>query len=233
MCPFATAASCRSTTITDGTRVITVSHTRRWLVVIVAMAAAIVGGALGRHYWQTEPPPKIGGYVLSEPKALPPVALVDEHGRPFAPADFTGRWSFLYFGYTYCPDICPLTLVELATLKKSLAEQLPDTPTDYYLVSVDPRRDTPERLREYVTYFDASFHGLTGSLDDLKSLTQQTGSIFLVPANQTDDAYLVSHSSNIALVDPDGRLSAVFTSPHEPAQLAADFGLIVAYRARR
>ena len=200
---------------------------------IAATAAAVVGGAVGRHYWQAEPPPKIGGYVLAEPKALPPVALVDEHGRAFGPADFAGRWSFLYFGYTYCPDVCPLTLVELATLKKRLAEQLPDTPTDYYLVSVDPRRDTPERLREYVTYFDASFHGLTGSIEDLKLLTQQTGSVFFVPEGQSEDGYLVSHSSNLALVDPEGRLAAVFTSPHEPAQLAADFSLIVAYRARR
>ena len=200
---------------------------------IAATAAAIVGGAVGRHYWQTEPPPKIGGYVLPEPRALPPVALVDEQGRAFGPAGFAGHWSFLYFGYTHCPDVCPLTLVELANLKKILAEQLPDTSTDYYLVSVDPGRDTPERLREYVTYFDASFHGLTGSIDDLKSLTQQTGSVFLVPEDQSDDAYVVSHSSNIALVDPQGRLSAVFTPPHEPAQLAADFGLVVAYRARR
>jgi protein SCO1/2 len=188
---------------------------------------------VGRHYWQTEPLPKIGGYVLSEPKALPPVALVDEQGRALGPADFAGRWSFLYFGYTYCPDVCPLTLVELATLKKRLTEQLPDTPTDYYLVTVDPARDTPERLREYVTYFDASFHGLTGSIDDLKSLTGQTGSVFFVPEGQSEDAYLVSHSSNIALLGPDGRLHAVFTSPHTPDQLAADFGRIAAYHARR
>ena len=232
MCLFATAASSRSTPITDGS-VTTASHTRRWLVASAAIAAAVVGGAVGRNYWQTEPPPKIGGYVLSEPKPLAPVTLVDEHGRAFGPADFAGRWSFLYFGYTYCPDVCPLTLVELATLKKRLAEQLPGTPTDYYFVSVDPRRDTPERLREYVTYFDASFHGLTGSVDDLNSLAQQTGSVFFVPEDQSDDAYLVSHSSNIALMDPEGRLSAVFTSPHDPARLATDFGLILAYRARR
>jgi protein SCO1/2 len=202
-------------------------------MVIAATAAAVVGGAVGRHYWQSEPLPKIGGYVLSEPRTLPPVALVDEHGRAFGPADFSGRWSFLYFGYTYCPDVCPLTLVELAKVKKILAEQLPETLTDYYLVSVDPGRDTPERLREYVTYFDPSFHGLTGSIDDLKSLTQQTGSVFFVPEGQSEDGYLVSHSSNIALLDPEGRLCAVFTSPHDPARLAADFGLVVAYRARR
>ncbi|MEO8464403.1 MAG: SCO family protein [Gammaproteobacteria bacterium] len=206
---------------------------RRWLIVIAATTAALIGGVVGRQYWQTEPVPKIGGYVLPSPRALPPVALVDEQGRAFGPADFAGHWSFLYFGYTYCPDVCPLTLVELANLKKALAEQLPDTPTDYYLVSVDPARDTPERLREYVTYFDAGFHGLTGSLDDLKSLTQQTGSVFFIPEGQPDDAYLVSHSSNIALVDPAGHLAAVFTSPHAPKQLAADFAHIVAYRTRR
>ena len=208
-------------------------HTRRWLVGVAATVAALGGVAMGLRYWRGEPPPAIGGYVLREPKALPPVALVDEQGRPFRTADFAGHWSFLYFGYTYCPDVCPLTLVELATLKKRLAEQLPGESTDYYLVSVDPGRDTPERLRDYVTYFDPSFHGLTGSVTDLTLLAQQTGSVFFLPADQSQDAYLVGHSSNIALLDPDGRLYAVFTSPHEPAQLAADFGRIVAYHARR
>ena len=207
-------------------------HTRRWLLGAAAAVAILVGAAVGRHIWQSEPPPTIGGYVLAQPKTLPPVSLVDEQGRAFRPADFAGKWSFLYFGYTHCPDICPLTLIEFATLKKRLAEQLPATPTDYYLVSVDPRRDTPEALKKYVTYFDASFHGLTGAPEDLKLLTEQTGSLFFVPDDQSDD-YFVTHSSNIALIDPDGRLAAVFKSPHEPAQLAMDFGLIAAYRARR
>jgi len=202
-------------------------------VAIAATAAAIVGGAVGRHYWQTEPPPKIGGYVLSEPRPLPPMAFVDEQGRAFSPADFAGHWSFLYFGYTYCPDVCPLTLVELAKVKKNLAEQLPDTPTDYYLVSVDPARDTPERLQEYVRYFDPSFHGLTASVADLKLLAEQTGSVFFVPEGQSADDYLVSHSSSIVLLGPDGRLVAVFTSPHEPARLAADFGRVAAYYSHR
>lgn len=232
MCPFATAASSRSITITDRPTVSTAFHTRRWILVGTAVVAALVGGAVGRHYWQSDPPPTIGGYVLAEPRPLPPVTLVDEQGRTFRPADFRGHWSFLYFGYTYCPDVCPLTLIELATLKKRLDEQLPDTPTAYYLVSVDPRRDTPARLHEYVAYFDPTFHGVTGPSDDLKALAQETGSLFLVPEGESED-YLVTHSSNIALLDPEGRLAAVFTSPHAPGQLAADFGLIVAYRARR
>ena len=227
-----TAAASRSITITDRPSASAAPHARRWLLIAAATAAALVGVAAGRHYWQSDPPPTIGGYVLQEPKALPPITLVDEQGRPFRPADFRGKWSFLYFGYTYCPDVCPLTLIEFATLKKRLDETLPDTPTSYYLVSVDPRRDTPERLREYVAYFDPTFHGVTGPSDDLKALGQEAGSVFIVPEDQSAD-YLVTHSSNIALLDPEGRLSAVFTSPHTPGQLATDFELIVAYRARR
>src|SRR6185503_4105534 len=196
-----TAASPRSTTITDGASVTGPHHTRRWLLGAAAGVVVLLGAAVGRYVWQTEPPPTIGGYVLAQPKSLPPVTLVDEQGHAFRAADFAGKWSFLYFGYTHCPDICPLTLIEFATLKKRLAEQLPATPTDYYLVSVDPRRDTPEKLRTYVTYFDASFHGLTGPIEDLKALTQQTGGVFFVPEDQSED-YLVTHSSNIALIDP-------------------------------
>src|SRR5688572_258963 len=107
--------------------------------------------------------PEIGGYVLATPRELPAVELVDERDAPFRAGAFAGHWSFLYFGYTYCPDVCPLTLVELAELKKLLAANGVAESTRYYLVSVDPERDTPERLREYVAYFDSELRGLTGT----------------------------------------------------------------------
>jgi protein SCO1/2 len=220
----------RSTTITDGTR-----KTGRDYGLVVAAAAAVVAGVvLGGHYWRTvkTPTPEIGGFVLPEPKALPAFDLVDEQGQPFRAANFAGAWSFLYFGYTSCPDICPLTLIGLEAVKKLLAERMPGTRTEYYLVSVDPARDTPHKLLEYVTYFDPAFHGVTGATQDLKSLAEGTGSVFFVPESQGDDSYLVSHSSNIVLLDPEGRFAAVFTPPHEPKQVAADFERIVAYRGR-
>jgi protein SCO1/2 len=161
--------------------------------------------------------------VLTAPRALPAFELVDEHGRPFRPADFVGRWSFLYFGYTYCPDVCPLTLVELAKLKQRLSAELPAERVAYYLVSVDPRRDTPARLREYVAYFDPSFHGLTGSPDTLEAFARAANSLFDVPENPETDNYLVSHSSNVVLLDPRGDVHAVLSPPHDPAVLAADF----------
>jgi protein SCO1/2 len=97
-------------------------------------------------------------------------------------------------------------------------------------VSVDPKRDTPERLREYVAYFDADFRGLTGSKDALSVLAQATETLFEIP-DAEDDHYLVSHSSNVVLLDPEGRVHAVFTPPQDPRALAADFTSLVARHA--
>jgi protein SCO1/2 len=176
-----------------------------------------------------EPPPEIGGYVLAEPRALPAVLLVDEPDARFQTADFAGHWSFLYFGYTFCPDVCPLALVQLANLKKLLAAELPAEQIDYYLISVDPQRDTPARLREYVAYFDPSFRGLTGATDALAQLAAATETLFVVPESQDTEQYLVSHSSNVVLLNPNGDIHAVFTPPHDSARLAADFTKVVGH----
>jgi len=209
------------------------AHTRPWLFAAAAFVALILGLLGARHFKPTPapPPPVIAGYVLPQPQVLPPVELVDGDGDRFTPANFAGHWSFLYFGYTYCPDVCPLALIELASVKKLLAAAPGNPPAEYYFVSVDPARDTPERLREYVTYFDPTFQGLTGSADDLRRLANTTGSVSFIAEGQGADHYLVSHSSNVVVLDPAGQLYAVITAPHEPSGIAADFAKIVAYRA--
>ena len=124
---------------------------------------------------------------------------------------------------------CPLTLVELTKVKHELAADGFAEPSAYYFVSVDPRRDTPARLREYVAYFDQELRGLTGSAAALAALARATDTVF--DASDGDDAagdnYLVSHSSNVVLLDPNGRVHSVFTPPHDPAKLAGDFTKIV------
>jgi len=197
------------------------------------LTAAAAAAALGVAAWlyvdaQRQALPEIRGYVLATPRELPAVELVDEHGAPFRPASFSGSWSFLYFGYTYCPDVCPLTLVELAALKRQLAADAAAAPAAFYLVSVDPQRDTPARLREYVAYFDSELRALTGSAEALAALASATETLFDVPDDRSGDNYLVSHSSNVVLLDPDGRFHAVFTPPHDPATLAADFATVTA-----
>jgi protein SCO1/2 len=198
------------------------------VLVAVAAGAAALGGGMWL-YLEREPPPEIGGYVLAQPRVLPAGELVAENGAPFRSSDFAGHWSLLYFGYTYCPDVCPLTLVELATLKRQLAAEGLTEPVEYYLVSVDPKRDTPARLREYVAYFDPGFRGLTGSPQALATLAAATETLFDVPEGQGADNYLVSHSSNVVLLDPQGRVHAVFTPPHVPTTLAVDLTEVVSH----
>ncbi|HEX6998756.1 MAG TPA: SCO family protein [Gammaproteobacteria bacterium] len=201
-------------------------------LVVAASAAVAAGVWLGARTAEPpqEPAPAIGGYVLDQPRALPDFALVDGEGQPFGADDFRGEWSFLYFGYTYCPDVCPLSLVQLAELKKILAETEPGVPAGYYFVSVDPARDTPERLHEYVTYFDPSFRGLTGPLPEIDKLAKAASVVYVIPEAAEGESYLVGHSNTITLLDPEGRIHAVFTSPFEAERLAADFSAILAQR---
>jgi protein SCO1/2 len=202
----------------------------RWLLLVVGVGAFVAGIVvsvmLGR---QTEAPPAPAadetGYVLDQPRALPDFTLVDQDGQPFGPQDFRGHWSLVYFGYTYCPDICPMSLAEMARVKQVLAEQggAPEgemADARYYLVSVDPRRDSPERLREYVAYFDPAFRGLTGDKAALDAFTRAAGVVYQVPDNPDDDEYLVGHSSTITLLNPDGRIHAIFTTPLEAGAIA-------------
>jgi len=93
---------------------------------------------------------------------------------------------------------------------------------------VDPQRDSPERLHEYVTYFDPEFRGLTGDVVAITALANAAGAVFFVPPGQDEKTYLVSHSSSIALVEPGGGLRAVFTAPHDAEHVAGDFTKIYA-----
>lgn len=167
-------------------------------------------------------PEPTGGYVLDQPRPLPAFELVDERGESFTHLDFQGHWSLLYFGFTFCPDICPSALGVMAQVKRELdsVEGLDDR---YYLVSVDPDRDTPERLAEYVTYFDPAFRGVTGAFDQLDLVTRAAGAVYKVPEAPQSDDYLVAHSSTLTLIDPQGRIHAIFTSPFDPAAIARDF----------
>ena len=127
-----------------------------------------------------------------------------------------------------------MTLVELSKVKLELIARGFAAPSAYYFVSVDPKRDTPARLREYVAYFDQELRGLTGSAAALAALAQATDTVFDVPDDGAGDNYLVSHSSNVVLLDPNGRVHAVLAAPHDPPGLAADFTKIVErYNASR
>lgn len=172
---------------------------------------------------KVEPQLEIAGIYLPEARRIEDFTLIHQTGEPFKRDDLKGRWTFVFFGYTYCPDVCPMALAHMNMMAKQLTEQEAEHDTSFMLISVDPERDTPERLGEYTAYFNEKFSGATGTPEELTRLAQQVGVVFFVPDHEPGENYLVDHSATIALFDPDGRLHALFTPPHDPEVMTSDF----------
>ena len=193
--------------------------------VAVAAAACVIAAAILTRSDE----PSIAGFVYPEPRVISPFRLAAQDGKPFDLESLKGRWTFVYFGYTYCPDVCPTTLAELARAKKLLDQA--GGPAQYVFVSVDPLRDTPKRLAQYVAFFDPGFVGATGSDEALTALTRQIGVAYSFPEGTKGATYAVDHSSIVALFDPEARLHAVFTPPQEAEGIADGFRKILGGRS--
>jgi protein SCO1 len=199
---------------------------RRQVIVLLVAGAALAAGVIF-GLWRKNEAPSIAGFVYPEPRAISPFRLTDHRGRPFDLDALKGKWSFVYFGYTYCPDVCPTTLAELGRAQKLLEDSGQDAGNQYVFVSVDSQRDTPARLAQYVAFFNSRFLGATGSDAALKTLTQEVGVAYAFPEGKKGKVYAVDHSSILALFDPDARLHAVFTPPQKAEQIAEGFRRIL------
>jgi protein SCO1/2 len=189
-------------------------------------AMALAAGVVLSHWLRPAPTPplEIAGIYFPAPerRSVQDFALTGQDGEPFTPENLRGTWTFMYFGYTFCPDVCPMTLSRLSQVRQRLTQR-GITDTAFVLISVDPDRDTPERLREYTAFFDPTFRGATGSSSELDKITQQFGVYYKVPERKKDEYYTVDHSSTVVVTDPDGRLHAIFTHPDEPDTVVEDF----------
>jgi protein SCO1/2 len=147
---------------------------------------------------------------------------VNHHGEPFSLEQFKGHWSVLFFGFTACPDICPNTLYQLQQARKQMLEDgSPAEIPQIYLVSVDPERDTPEKLADYLSYFDPAFIGLTGDEAQLKALTMQLGiAYFIEPHDPGNLEYSVDHSASLLLLNRDAQLLGVLPAALDAADIA-------------
>lgn len=188
-------------------------------MVVIVFVVTVGTLAFGAYVWELAPPPAPdvgeGARVLPVPLAIEDFELVDHQGAPFDRSRLEGRWSVLFFGYTYCPDICPLTLQRLAEVQPLLSEDgIPSQQVVF--VSVDPDRDR-DRIREYVAYFHPSFIAATGEPAQIERLARSVGA-FHEKARQEGDGYLINHSSVLFLVDPSAKLRAVLEDPHDPEE---------------
>jgi protein SCO1 len=177
------------------------------------------------------PSPTSAATVLTEARALPAVALVDAHGSRLDLDAFRGRFTLLYFGFTQCPDICPLTLKALADARTKVGERAPQAVPQVVFVSVDPERDTPAAIAEYLGHFDAAFVGATGSDSGLAPLVAALG-VTVETHHHVDGHYSVTHNDTVYVIGPNAELVAVASGPHDPATLASDYIKILRrYRA--
>lgn len=208
------------------------------LIAGIAVAAGLWFGATTFRGLSNPPPLTLAqGTLLPQPRRLADFALIDQDGRPFTLANLRGAWTFLSIGYTHCPDVCPMTLATFDAVERRIdtaaAQSAGDRQVEarprFLFVSVDPQRDTPERLAQYVRYFNPGFLGATGEEPQLRGLAAQLGLLYArVEGQATALGYLMDHSASILLVDPQGRLTAIFSTPHDAALMASDFLTIAA-----
>jgi protein SCO1/2 len=147
-------------------------------------------------------------------------------GAPMRLSDFRGKFVLLYFGYTYCPDVCPTTLSDLANMARTLgAEKMEEV--QVILVSVDPERDTAAHLAEYLPAFDPRFLGMTGTVEQVHEVASQFGIYFERHEADAQGAYVVDHTSAVTVIDPEGYVREVFTYGITGTDMAADIDYLM------
>jgi len=161
---------------------------------------------------------------LPQPTALADVRFIDQSGREAHFSDYKGDFTLLFFGFTNCPDVCPLTLQLLAQVRADIASRAPRFTPHVLFVSVDPGRDTPERIAAYLSGFDPAFTGVTASDADLAPLLAQLGVAVEKEHDHSGGGhYNVVHNSAIYVLDPNADWIAVSTGPHDPKVFASDY----------
>ena len=165
--------------------------------------------------------------LFPHPKPLTAFALTDHKNQVFDVANLKGKWSFLFFGFTHCPDVCPTTLAVLARARDNIDRSTAGSEgIQFIFISVDPNRDTAVKLRQYVGYFDTTFLGVTGNDAQIGNLAGQLGATYQVATTPGMENYPVYHSTAVFLVDPQARYHALFTPPHDAEIISRRFNVL-------
>lgn len=182
------------------------------VVFIVVLALNLGGDVFGSRSYH--------GTFIDDPKDPEQFTLIASDEREISLEEFRGDVVALYFGYTHCPDICPLTLAKLAQAKQELGSQGDDL--QVMMITVDPERDSAEILDEYVTRFDPTFLGLTGELEQLEDVASSLGVFFAKQESQGASGYLVDHTASVLVLDREGALRLLLGQDLSADQVAED-----------
>ena len=201
--------------------------TARRASVLAALVLTLMLSACAPHQYT--------GLILQEDSPAADIVGIDYNGEPYQLSDHRGELSIIFFGYTFCPDICPMTLANMSQVYTILEEESPELVEDLNMVfvSVDPERDTPERIAQYVPLFNPAFHGLYIPAEQLEPIKSAYG-IYAEKntevAGKTAAEYLIDHTAGIYVVDRDGNLRALFKHDMDPQLVAADVKALLKLR---
>ncbi|MEM7195786.1 MAG: SCO family protein [Pseudomonadota bacterium] len=192
------------------------------------LIAALLGIYIGLYGFKlpgATKPPEISGFLWPQQKIIHPFEMVNQDGDVVGLESLQGEWNLIFFGYTQCPDICPITMLTLKQAHDEIGKMDPQRQTDTRVtfVSVDGARDTPENLARYIDYFNPDFNGLTGDKTQVDSLTTQLGIPYEIDPHEPGEAYLVSHSGAVLVVTPEGTVASIFQGPHDARPLAENY----------
>ena len=209
------------------------------VVLVAALAAALAFWAAQHRFAAQAPGPQLQVVRLFEqPRELPAFSLQQSDGTPLVPGELQGHWTLVFLGFTHCPDVCPTTLARLAQAQKSWASLPEATRPRVLFVSVDPDRDTPDRVGEYAHAFHKDTLAATADIPALEAFARSLSLVFMkvpAPAGAPADQYSVDHSAALAVLDPQARMAGVIQPSGEAGldaqAIAAD--LIALTQARR
>ncbi|MCW5588744.1 MAG: SCO family protein [Legionellales bacterium] len=170
------------------------------------------------------------GTYFPTARLLPAFNLQSKQGA-FSNAELKQHWSFLFFGFTHCQNICPTTMASLNRVANLLKQEPENNVTQFIFVSIDPKRDTLPIVESYVKQFNPNFIGVTGDEQAIQQLTQKIG-IFYQTVTQENNAkvadYDIDHSGSVLLINPEGNIQALFRMPFKPQEMVKDFKKIAA-----
>jgi protein SCO1/2 len=179
-----------------------------------------LGGAAQQAPVQTDNPDTKYIQWYPQPRELVDFSLTTHKMTTMTKADLQEQWTLAFVGYTFCPDICPTTLAELGRAYADIANIPSEHPVKVWFLSVDPKRDTPERLKEYINFFNPQFIAATGEHKELYPLVRSMGMMYSMTEDTSKPNYLVDHSGSVVLINPEGNVVGRFKPQHVPGQIA-------------
>jgi len=176
---------------------------------------------------------KINGFILPKSREIQDFHLTDHTGKAFTKAELKGHWTFLFFGFTNCPMICPTTMASLNKMYQLLEKEIPkEYLPEVVMISVDPEEDSSARMQSYVTAFNPHFKGARGDIVETENLEKELHIAAIkmqLPKQdkETKERYTINHSAEILVFNPEGKLQAYLSYPHEPKKMAKDYQVLL------